>query len=181
MRESPVKIDILLDPLLDTTNDEQADAILSKLITDHAEPVIKGVIRFRLRLNSARESQRAEADDLHQEAVLQLVAQLQRLRQLPGGNPITNLRGIAAVIAHRTCARWLRRQFPERHALKNRLHYVLTRQRGFAVWQDENGKLVAGFAAWKQQKATTSITRLSEVETLPDQIRALKRIRVAPL
>jgi hypothetical protein len=38
MRESPVKIDILLDPLLDTTNDEQADAIHSKLITYHAEP-----------------------------------------------------------------------------------------------------------------------------------------------
>jgi hypothetical protein len=59
---------------------------------------------------------------------------------------------MAAVIAHRTCARWLRRQFPERHALKNRLHYLLTRQRGFALWQDADGKLIAGYAVWQQQK-----------------------------
>lgn len=174
MKESPVKIDVLLEPLLIAPRDEQADAILSQLITDHAEPVIKGIIRFKLRLNPARESQRADADDLHQEAVLQLVAQLQRFRKLPGSNPITDLRGMAAIIAHRTCARWLRRQFPERHALKNRLHYLLTRQRGFALWQDENGKLIAGFAIWEKQKPASNVARLSELESLPHQIRALK-------
>ena len=162
MKESPVKIDVLLEPLLAEASDEQADELLSQLITVHAEPVIKGVIRFKLRFNSYRETQRAEADDIHQEVVLQLVAQLQRFRKLPSGHPITDVRGMAAVIAHRTCARWMRRQFPERHALKNRLHYLLTRQRGFALWQDENGKLVAGFAVWQQQKQNRS-----DVDNLP--------------
>ena len=72
---------------------------------------------------------------------------------------------MAAVIAHRTCARWLRRQFPERHALKNRLHYLLTRQRGFALWQDADGKLIAGYAVWQQQKPATH--NLAGVEKLP--------------
>jgi hypothetical protein len=72
---------------------------------------------------------------------------------------------MAAVIAHRACARWLRRQFPERHALKNRLHYLLTRQRGFALWQDAGGKLVAGFAVWQQQKPMTH--NLSGIEKFP--------------
>ena len=174
MKESPVKIDVLLEPLMAETSDDQADALLSRLITDHAEPVIKSVVRFKLRLNSARESQRAEADDLQQEAILQLVAQLQRFRKLPAGNPITDLRGFAAIIAHRTCARWMRRQFPERHALKNRLHYLLSRQRGLALWQHENGKLVAGFAAWREESRGPSETRLSEIESLPAHIRALK-------
>jgi RNA polymerase sigma factor (sigma-70 family) len=149
MKESPVKIDVLLEPLLNEANEERADEILLQLITDHAEPVIKGVIRFKLRLSSYRATQRAEADDIYQEVVLQLLAQLQKFRKLPEAHPIADLRGIAAVIAHRTCARWLRRQFPERHALKNRLHYLVSRQRGFALWQNAEGELVAGFAAWQ--------------------------------
>jgi len=172
MKESPVKIDVLLEPLLTAASDEQVDQFLSRLITEHAEPVIKGVVRFKLRLNSYREAERAEADDIHQEVVLQLLAQLQRFRKLPAGNPISDVRGMAAVIAHRTCARWMRRQFPERHALKNRLHYLLTRQRGFALWQDGEGKLLAGFAVWQQQPQTTR--NLPEIEKLPTHIRALK-------
>jgi len=152
MKKAPVQIDTLLEPLLAETSDEQADELLLQLITVHAEPVIKGVIRFKLRLTPYRATQRAEADDVYQEVILQLVTQLQRFRKLPGEHPITDLRGIAAVIAHRTCSGWMRRQFPERHALKNRLHYLLTRQRGLALWQDENAGLVAGFAVWQEQK-----------------------------
>jgi RNA polymerase sigma factor (sigma-70 family) len=175
MSESPVKIDTLLEPLLVETSDEQVDQLLSQLITVHAEPVIKGVIRFKLRLNSYRAAQRAEADDIHQEVVMQLLAQLQRFRKLPYGHPISDMRGMAAVIAHRTCARWMRRQFPERHALKNRLHYLLTRQRGFALWQDKDRKLLAGFEAWQQQNKTANTSRnLADVEQLPAHLRALK-------
>lgn len=178
MNESAVKIDVLLEPLLTEASDQQVDELLSQLITVHAEPVIKGVIRFKLRLTSFRETQREEADDIHQEVVLQLVAQLQRFRKLPSGHPITDVRGMAAVIAHRTCARWMRRQFPERHALKNRLHYLLTRQRGFALWQDVDGKLTAGFAVWQQQKTQLQTTRnLSDIEKLPTHIRALKSVK----
>ena len=172
MQQFPVKIDALLEPLLTVTSDEHADELLSQVIAVHAEPVIKGVIRFKLRFNSHQEMQRAEANDIHQDVVLQLVSQLQRFRKSPGAHPISDVRGMSAIIAHRTCARWMRRQFPERHALKNRLHYLLTRQRGFALWEDDNGKLLAGFAVWQQQKKTAGATRnLSDVENLPAQLR----------
>ena len=169
MTDSPLKIDALLEPLLAENSNEQVDALLSQLITVHADPVIKGVIRFKLRLSSYRETQRAEVDDIHQEVVLQLLAQLQRFRKLPSSHPIGDVRGMAAVIAHRTCARWMRRQFPERHALKNRLHYLMTRQRGFALWQDGHGKALVGFAVWREQKKP--VRNLGE---LPAHIRALK-------
>lgn len=172
MQEFPVKIDVLLAPLLTATSDELVDELLSQVIAVHAEPVIKGVIRFKLRFNSHQETQRAETNDIHQDVVLQLVSQLQRFRKQPAVHPITDVRGMAAIIAHRTCARWMRRQFPERHALKNRLHYLLTRQRGFALWENDNGKLLAGFAVWQQQKKTASATRiLSDIENLPAQLR----------
>lgn len=173
MKESPAKIDALLEPLLVEGRDDQADELLLQLINVHAEPVIKGVIRFKLRLSSYRATQRADADDLYQEVLLQLLAQLQKFRKLPEGHPIADLRGMAAVIAHRTCARWLRRQFPERHALKNRLHYLVTRQRGFALWQNPEGQLVAGFALW-QQEAKTQTPRTSTLEALPNHIRPPK-------
>src|ERR1700741_5321002 len=138
------------------------------------EPLLTGVIRFKLRLSSSRETQHEEAEDIYQEVVLQLLAQLQRFRRLPSGNPITDLRGMAAIIAHRTCARWMRRQFPERHAFKNRLHYLLTRQRGLALWQDGDGKLLAGFAVWQQQNLRPTTHSLSDIEKLPTHIRAFK-------
>ena len=176
MKESPVKIDALLEPLLRESSDDDADELLLQLIKVHAEPVIKGVIRFKLRLSSYRATQRAEADDIYQDVLLQLLAQLQNFRKLPQRHPIADLRGMAAVIAHRACARWMRRQFPERHALKNRLHYLVTRQRGFALWQNAEGQLVAGFAVWQQEKKTET-RRTLDVETLPHHLRPQKGAR----
>ena len=152
MTKAPVKIDNLLEPLLSEISDEQADELLLRLITVHADPVIKSVIRYKLRLPPYGATERAESDDVYQEVILQLLGQLQQFRKLPGSHPISDLHGMAAVIAHRTCSRWIRRQFPERHALKNRLHYLLSRQPGLALWKDDNERLVAGFSDWREQK-----------------------------
>src|SRR5688500_3111580 len=81
----------------------------------------------------------------------------------PHAPPCAAGRARAAVTAHRPCAGWMRRQFPERRALKNRLHYLLTRQRGLALWQAEDGKLLAGFATWQGQKKAVSAARLGEL------------------
>jgi RNA polymerase sigma factor (sigma-70 family) len=177
VEKSSAKIDSLLEPLLLEASDEQADELLSRLITVHAEPVIKGIIRYKLHLGAHRVDGRAEADDIYQDVLLQLLAELQQLRKQPDKHPITDVRGMAAVIAHRTCSRWMRRQFPERHALKNRLQYLLTHQRGFALWQDEDRTLVAGFAAWQGEKkavAAARLGRLSDDEGLLARIRTLK-------
>lgn len=177
VKKSSANIDALLEPFLLEADDEPADELLSQLITAHAEPVIKGIIRYKLHLSSHRADGHADADDIYQEVLVQLLAELRQLRQQPDEHPITDLRGMAAVIAHRTCSRWMRRQFPERHALKNRLQYLLTRQRGLALWQDEDRKLVAGFAVWQGQKkaaATTRLAHLSDDEKLPAHVRMLK-------
>ena len=156
MEHSALKFDTLLEPLLQERSDERADEFLLKLISQHAEPIIKGVIRYKLHLSPSQASQRADADDIYQEVVLQLLAQLQRFRKLPDHHPITDVRGMTAIIAHRTCSSWMRRLFPERHAFKNRLHYLITRQRGFALWQNEDGRVLAGFEDWRDTKKSVS-------------------------
>lgn len=175
-------IDPSLEPLLLLTDDELAGDLLSQLITSHAEPVIKEIIRHKLHLNPHQGAWQADASDIRQEAIMQLVAALQRLRERPDDYPIGDLRGLAAVIAHRACSQWMRRQSPERHAFKNRLYYLLTRQRGFALWRNKANKMVAGFAAWQGREDTKTDGRIEQLpneEALTAQIRLLKAGRRA--
>lgn len=175
-------IDPSLEPLLLLTDDELAGDLLSRLITSHAEPVIKEIIRHKLHLNPHHGAWQADAGDIRQEAIMQLVAALQRLRERPDDYPIGDLRGLAAVIAHRACSQWMRRQSPERHAFKNRLYYLLTRQRGFALWRNKANKMVAGFAAWQGMEVAETDGRLQQLpneEALTAQIRLLKAGRRA--
>src|SRR5215470_2604237 len=171
------RIDSLLAPLLLKVEDEEADEFLARLIAAHVEPVINGVIRYKLRLDSRGGD--AEAEDLRQEAIAQLLNRLQKFRDGAEAHSIKNLRGLAATIAYRLCANWMRRQFPEWRALRNRIQYLLTRQAGFAIWRedpnDENESkgLIAGFAAWKGRRpsvGTTSLKRLSQDEKLLDAL-----------
>ena len=177
VRNQSSEIDPLLEPLLLTTRDEEIDQCLSQLIAIHAGPVINGIVRHKLHLHSHHGIEPADAEDIHQEVVVQLLAALRQLRQQPAAHPIGNLRGLTAVIAHRACSRWMRRRFPARHALKNRLSYLFTHHPGFALWPDAQGTLMAGLAKWRGRKEITTEDRLkhlTEDETLLAGIWSLK-------
>jgi DNA-directed RNA polymerase specialized sigma24 family protein len=178
MLEKPaIKLDALLEPLLLTASDEQADEFVLRLIAVHLEVVVKGIIRYKLHLRSQDATERAEADDLYQEVLLQLLTELRQLRKQPEAYPIADVRGLAAIIAHRTCSGWMRRRFPERHAFKSRLYYLLTRQVGLAIWRDESGTRVAGFALWQQERKGTTperLKQLSEDEGMFAHVRAIQ-------
>jgi DNA-directed RNA polymerase specialized sigma24 family protein len=152
VKESPSQNDDLLEPWLQTLrtrSEEAAESTLASLIESHIEPVIRSVIRFKLRLDSAG---RADEEDLAQEALAQWLAELRKLGAGPDDRSIGDARGLAATITYRVCYAWLRRRLPRRHALRNRLQYLLTRQAGLALWpgagQGEK-PLIAGFAAWR--------------------------------
>jgi hypothetical protein len=176
-KKQSAEIDPLLEPLLSPARNQQADDIISELVTLHAEPVIKGVIGYKLHLNYHHTVAQTDADDIYQEAVVHFLETLQQIRERPDANPVSDLRGLVAVIARHACSRWMRRQFPGRHAFKNRLYYILTRQRGFALWQNENKRLVAGFSVWQGEKNTAAgwrLERLSDDEELLSRIQVLK-------
>jgi DNA-directed RNA polymerase specialized sigma24 family protein len=180
VEKESARIDPLLEPLLSPAGGVEAERFLGRLITNHAEPVVESIIRYKLRLPPGRTTGQGDSDDLRQEAVVQLVAELNKFRAQPDDHPISDVRGLAAVIAHRVCCRWMRRQFPERHTLKNRLYYLLTRQKGLALWRNQEKKLIAGFAAWKQLKRAATegqIKQLSGDEQLVSRIRLLKTER----
>jgi len=158
-----IKVDALLEPLLQSLNEQQAENATELLISLHLGPVIKRVISYKLHLSFHYFDQKSDADDLYQEVLVQLLAELRLLRQSPPTHPIGDVRGLAAVIAYRTCAAWMRRQFPERHALKSRLYYVLTRQEGLAIWQTESGSSLVGFAVWRNRSKTAKGDRIAQL------------------
>src|SRR5262245_37788461 len=173
---SSPQIDSLLEPLAQMSGAEEIEVYLSQLIAVHAEPVINGIIRYKLRNDLNRSGAEAEAEDLRQEAIAQLLVELQKLRSDIKTHPIRDVRGLAATITYRLCAQWMRRQFPWQHALRNRIQYMLTRQAGFALWPDENDemkKLIAGFAAWKGQRPSAEADRLRR---LPQDERLLESL-----
>ena len=170
VEESSIQNDGLLAPWLQavrTRSDEAAESALASLIEAHIEPVIKGVIRFKLRPDSADEA------DLAQEALAQWLAELRKLGAQPDERSISDARGLAATITYRVCYAWLRRRSPRRHALRNRLQYVLTRQAGMALWTGAGGLLIAGFAAWRGRAQAPS----EKLRQLPDDEKFLARAR----
>jgi DNA-directed RNA polymerase specialized sigma24 family protein len=180
MEESSIQNDDLLAPQNDdllapwlqtlrTRGDEAAAAELEGLIEAHIEPVIKGVIRFKLRLDS---SARADEADLAQEALTQWLAELRKLGARPDERSISDARGLAATIAYRVCYGWLRRQSPRRRSLSNRLQYALTRQAGLALWTDRRNFSVAGFEVWRGQAQAPS----GKLRQLPDDEKFLALI-----
>jgi DNA-directed RNA polymerase specialized sigma24 family protein len=167
MKESSIQSiqnDDLLAPWLQALRargDEAAETALARLTEAHIEPVIRGVIRFKLRLDSGA---RADEEDLAQEALAQWLAELRKLSAQPDERSISDARGLAATIAYRVCYGWLRRQSPRRRALRSRLQYALTRQAGLALWTDRRNLSIAGFAAWRDQSPAPS----EKLRQLPD-------------
>jgi DNA-directed RNA polymerase specialized sigma24 family protein len=174
VKESSIQNDGLLEPwlqTLQTQGEAAAEPELARLIEAHIEPVIRSVIRFKLRLDSGVHADEA---DLAQEALAQWLAELRKLSVEPDVRSIRDARGLAATITYRVCYGWLRQRSPRRHALRNRLQYLLTRQAGLAVWHcagESEKLLIAGFAAWQGQ-AHASFEKL---RLLPSDEKFLER------
>ncbi|HEU4752348.1 MAG TPA: hypothetical protein VFU47_04495 [Armatimonadota bacterium] len=153
--QSPVhQTDEALAPYLRSADDAEARRRLEALIRE-LDPVITGIIRRKLRVvpGGPVEREGAAAEDVRGEVLVQVLARLEELRRNPDGDGIANLRGFVAVSAYRVCDSHLRKKYPQRASLKNKLSYLLTKragQEGLALW-DAGGDRLAGFEAWREE------------------------------
>lgn len=158
-QEDATPLDCLLRPWLETESGEEAEQHLSQLVMTEIEPVVTGVIRFKLRLGARM----PEADDLKQEALTEVLGELHKCRNQSASHPIGDVRGLAATITYRTCYHWLRRQSPHRNALRNRLQYVLTHKPHLALWPNMMKMLLSGLAAWRGRNDHATAARLQQL------------------
>lgn len=144
----------MLDPMLRglkaARDPEQASRELESLIEHRVAPLVRKIVARKLSGGGSTRAFRFEdLEDVAADAVLVLVKRLQRMREDPEAGEIERLDDYTATVAYSTCAHHLRRRFPERSRLKNRLRYLLTHDPQFALWELPDGGLRCGFSGWR--------------------------------
>ena len=112
--------DPLLLPLLSAENEEESESLLVALIRDHAEPIARSVIGYRLRVfvsHAGQSRHNQDADDVYGEVVIKLLGRLRDCKANPDERAIGNFRHYAKVVAANACAEYLRRKYPLRASL----------------------------------------------------------------
>lgn len=153
--------DTLLLPFLKTPSEAEAERCLERLLQDHAEPIITGILRRRWQVSLGRPGTRETpeeqaARDAYSDAVTQLITQLRDCRTGRRREPIGDFRGYVAVTTFRACDSRLRCRCPERESLRSRLRYLLTHSPGLACWPETSAgrkTWLGGFAAWRDSGA----------------------------
>ncbi len=150
-----------------TSDAEEQNRILSTLLTEHAEPVVSKIIRYKTR------GAIDEGEEIYGEVMLQLVKRLQRLRTETDGIAIDDFNSYVAVTTYNACDRHLARKYPQRRRLKNGLRYLLTHREGFALWQDEKQNYVTGFRHWQFRE--NYLDSNLKIQSLRENARAFER------
>jgi DNA-directed RNA polymerase specialized sigma24 family protein len=142
MSASPAPdVDDVLRPFLSAGDESSAQELLGELITRHAEPIIKSVVKSRMQIASggvAYGRDRQEADDVCSDAVVQLIKRLRDLRSRASDEPVADFGAYVAVVSYHACDRYLRQKYPARHILRTKVRYLLTHHPGFMMWAGEN-------------------------------------------
>jgi hypothetical protein len=123
------------------------------------EPVIRGVVRQKLRVQFHRTDTTETQDAL--DLVAQVLADLTgRLRS--GAVRAESAREYAAVAAYHACAEHFRATRAPRYRLQLKLRYFLTHHPDFAVWEDSTGTRICGLASWASRRQSVSSERIEE-------------------
>lgn len=135
-------MDDVLDPFVGASQDE-AEEQLGDLLADHASPIIRRVIASRLG------SACSEADDVHAQVLLQLMLRLREGRIEKALGAIAAFGAYVATAAHHGCDHYLRKKYPLRWRLRNRIRYVLEHDRSFALWKSAQATWRCGRRGWE--------------------------------
>ena len=156
----------LLKIFIQSSDSGEQERAFSTLLTEHAEPTINKIIRYKNR------GAVSDGEEIYSEVMLQLAGRLRRLQTETNGNAIDDFNSYVAVTAYNACDRFLSRKYPNRRRLKNGLRYLLAHRENFAVWQDTSGNYVGGFRRWQFGETTDSNLRIGQ---LRDDARAFER------
>ena len=163
--------DPLLHPYLQAEDESEAKHLLDQLIANHAQPLVREIVGSKLparRSVPTDSTSIQEMDDVCDEVVIQLLGRLRELRDSPDGIAIANFNGYVATVAYNSCTQSLRRSYPERHRLKNRLRYLLNHDERFALWEDARGVTVCGLAEWLE--ALPQASERWDLEQICDEV-----------
>lgn len=150
------QIDDLLLPFLKETDERAEEALLSGLIAEHVEPTVRRVLAYKLRLYSGGEApgfRNPDVEEVYNDINVLLLRRLRDLKGAPSAKPISNLRSYVATVARNACDEYLRRKYPQRRYLKDKIRYQLTTRDEFDVWEDAEDGWLSGLKVWGRERA----------------------------
>ena len=130
-------MDTLLLTFIEATDEDQADRCLTRLIDEHAAPIVREILASSLRVYvdlTGGATSNQDVGDLFNDIVVNLVSRLRYIKLDPEQEPIADFRSYVAGTAYNACNLYLRQKFPRRSRLKNRLRYLLSHEVDFALW-----------------------------------------------
>lgn len=173
---SSTDMDVLLLPFLKAATKEDEELLLTRLFDEHINPVIRQILRLKMRWYfDPREGgyQDLDIDEAYHEIQLHLLRRLLDFKREPDDKSLADLRSYVAASARNACDEYLRRKFPQRRKLKDRIRYCLMSRAGLALWKEAGKGWLSGLAEWEEAAPVVADTQpLSAlVETLSVRLR----------
>ena len=130
-------MDPVLLPFFNAQNDSERQQVIDHLLSE-ADAVVKDVVGYRFGVFFNRTSGRNAAMRMMFEArcspiSFRACAVLPAIRTMQ----ILQFRNYVAAMSHRACHDFLRKKYPERAKLKNRIRYLLLHSPEFGIWEVE--------------------------------------------
>jgi|GEM_PF-217623 len=147
--------DSMLTRFLTAKSESISDELLRAIIDEHADPIIKKILRSKLRvsLNGRGTEQNQDALELAGDLRASIISTLRALRQNPDKAAIANFPDFVAIKTYSACADYFRAKHPQRSRLKSLLRRRLRQNPRFALWQAEDKRWYAGFSG-RQESGT---------------------------
>jgi DNA-directed RNA polymerase specialized sigma24 family protein len=167
-----------LDPVLIAFVHSKSDceqAELDQVLSTHAVPLAKKIIRHNFA--SLSPSDREDEEDLSSEVITRLLTRLWNLKEDPTAESIQNLEDYVAVVTHNVWNTYLRRKFPERFRIKNRIRYVLTTFPDFAIWKNVRASWYCGMSPWKGSIPTRDLETIEKLKENSALLRSISKIK----
>jgi hypothetical protein len=139
--------DPLLRDVLESATEELREAAIERLLSTHVYSRVDRILGGRFRRSGLRGDQQ---EDVRAEILLKLVSRLRRLLVDPETVPLHRFADYVAVVSFNTFDDFLRRAYPLRTKLKNRIVYALRHDEQFAVWE-RGDVLLCGLTSWAGQ------------------------------
>jgi hypothetical protein len=148
------RVDEILIPFLKASRDHEVERLLAELLAHHARPIVASIVASYLKgtggaPGSARPKQ--DMEDVIGDVNVKLLTRLWRLKSDPDDTSIADFDGYVAVTAYNACFKYLRRSYPGRTRLKDKLRYVLGHCEGLAIWDHSSSGPLCGLAVWKDE------------------------------
>jgi len=142
--------DALLQEFLGEEDPAIAQAHLEELFSEHVQPVVRDITRYKLHCNSGfgRSHEAQDQEDINSEVAMHLLARLRELRRSRAQSPIEDFRGYVAATTYNVYHKYMRMKYPSRWRLKNRVRYLLNHGGGLALWKDGEQELFCGLTNW---------------------------------